>query len=106
VVERGAFDAMMCEAAFGAGTAIMAPVHLVAIDHADDGRWALRGRSSCGEVLEQTRFVVDARGRTAVVATKIGARSRRTDALVGLVWRLERSSDPAPTLIEATPHGW
>jgi 2-polyprenyl-6-methoxyphenol hydroxylase-like FAD-dependent oxidoreductase len=49
---------------------------------------------------------VDGSGRGAACAVKIGARSRRLDELVGLVWRLEREGAGEPTLVEATPSGW
>ncbi len=105
VVDRAAFDQMMRRAAIDAGASFAPPTRLVAIDRGEE-EWTLRGASSAGNLLIHARFLVDASGRAAVCAVRLGARICRLDRLVGLVWRLKRDRPAMPTLVEATPTGW
>jgi flavin-dependent dehydrogenase len=54
----------------------------------------------------RARVVVDATGRRAVVAQRLGGVRRRYDNLVGMALRVHRLDDGAPTLIEAASLGW
>ena len=68
------------------------------------GVWALQlhgGGTAYG------RFVVDATGRAAILARRLGARQVRVDALVGIVARLEEADIAKyATLVAAAPGGW
>jgi flavin-dependent dehydrogenase len=54
------------------------------------------------------RIIVDATGRQARIARRLGAERAITDRLVGLVLHLELPEGPAvrTTLVEAVPEGW
>lgn len=54
------------------------------------------------------RIIVDATGRPARIARRLGAERRVTDRLAGLVCHLDLPEGPAvrTTLVEAVPEGW
>ena len=57
--------------------------------------------------LLQAKFVVDATGRRALIAQKMGARPQLADRLTAFVRFFSLNSRPiAGTAIEAFPHGW
>ena len=76
---------------------------LIAVERLRDA-WQLR--LSNGTELH-ARFVVDATGRRAAFARKMGARRLAVDRLVGFArfFTLDADSDP-DTLLEAFPDGW
>jgi flavin-dependent dehydrogenase len=104
-LDRGAFDRGLLDAARERGVRV---VH--------DGRVRRATRSGNVWTLERNgapaargRVVVDASGRTTTVARAQGARRRRVDRLVAVVWDVAstgaRDRD-GTTLVEATPEGW
>ena len=105
VLDRPAFEADLAAAALAAGAERMVSA-VVAAEHSDDGRWRLE--------LDQggtvgPRFVIDASGRSAIVA-RTQSRRRRADRLVAAHAWLRQTGDevePTPaTLIEAVADGW
>jgi flavin-dependent dehydrogenase len=104
-LDRIAFDRALLDAARERGVRVL-----------DDGRIRAATRSGDVWTLERDRapaprgrVVVDASGRTANVARAQGARRRRIDRLVAVMWEFAgtgaRDRD-ATTLVEATPEGW
>ncbi len=57
--------------------------------------------------LHEARFLVDATGRTAALARRLGARRERDDDLAAVVaWVRSEAWSEARTLLEAVPEGW
>jgi flavin-dependent dehydrogenase len=104
-LDRIAFDHALLDATRECGVRVL-----------DDGRIRAATRSGDVWTLERDRapavrgrVVVDASGRTATVARAQGARRRRIDRLVAVVWELAGTGArdrEATTLVEATPEGW
>jgi len=104
-VDRPAFDAGLIDAVGGRG------VHVVAAQVRRAQRrgstWELGARTRHGPFRVRVRFVIDAGGRTARFARAAGARRRRLDRLVAVVWPLAGGRDRDPTTtVEATRDGW
>lgn len=102
-LDRRRFDAGLRDAALTAGaTERLALVRDIARE--DDG-WRLRFDDG-GEA--HARWLVDASGRSARLARKIGATRQRDSRLIALYRVGEASADfrESRTLIEATPQGW
>lgn len=74
-----------------------------------DGLFYFQITGNAGEVEHlQAAFVVDASGRTAHFASRMGAQKVRFDNLTG-IWRFYERSTPAAdlsTLVEACENGW
>jgi flavin-dependent dehydrogenase len=70
--------------------------------------WTLLLDGSDGPEQLSVRIIVDATGRQARIARRLGAERMVTDRLVGLVLHLELPEGPAvrTTLVEAVPEGW
>jgi flavin-dependent dehydrogenase len=109
-IDRGRFDAMLALAAQEAGAAVKTNADVVGVGCEPSGKWIVEFIS--GQRLEvlNARFVVDASGRSSVVARKIGFARQQIDALIGVVGSFDiRASDEstAPVmLLEAVENGW
>jgi flavin-dependent dehydrogenase len=106
-VDRARFDRMLAAAAVEAGAALREGTALAACR--DDGtRWqlVLVGREATMEA--SARILVDATGRGARIARRLGARRRVFDALIGsTAWLLGAdTSEQGFTLLEAEAGGW
>jgi flavin-dependent dehydrogenase len=103
-VDRGAFDAMLVEAAVDAGARLIRGTVDQASRNGDT--WAIE---SGGHAL-RAGCLVDATGRAARVARRLGARRLALDRLIAVVAKLppENTTDSAEgvTLVEAVPDGW
>lgn len=102
-LDRPRFDAFLRTCAATAG----ADVRRAAVTAAEGNLGGVRLTVRGGDVFG-ARLVVDATGRAAAVAGRLGARRRNDDALVALVTRYAAAPGDADarTLIEATPGGW
>jgi 2-polyprenyl-6-methoxyphenol hydroxylase-like FAD-dependent oxidoreductase len=102
-LDRTRFDAFLAHHCAERGVEIHMPARMIAVERRDDG-WRLR---LSDETEFQARFVVDATGRRAAFARKMGARRLTVDRLLGFArfFTLDPDSDP-DTLIEAVPDGW
>jgi flavin-dependent dehydrogenase len=102
-LDRARFDAFLAQQSAQRGAEILLKTRLVAVERVR-GLWHLR--LSDGTEF-RARFVVDATGRSASFARKMGSRPLATDRLVGFArfFTLDAGSDP-DTLIEAFPQGW
>ncbi|MFC5661658.1 tryptophan 7-halogenase [Kitasatospora misakiensis] len=114
-LDRPLFDRRLREAAAVAGAEVRAATARPAGRHADGtwslalagGRGAVDGTADPGEVV-RCRWIVDATGRRAAVATRHGARRLVGDRLVGthLVLGPGGGAADSTTLVEAVPDGW
>lgn len=102
-LDRVRFDAFLARQSAERGADVRTGVRAVAFGRSQDA-WSLR--LSDGTRLT-ARFVVDATGRRATFARRMGARALAFDRLVGFarLFTLDPDSDP-DTLIEAFPDGW
>jgi len=105
-IDRPRFDMMLCDAAESAGACRLDGVTLGSVERLG-GSWRLRLNGFDGEI--EARLAVDASGRAAAFARRIGVRRVRVDAQVAAVAFLQPQGKPAAdstTLIEATREGW
>jgi len=107
-IDRRRFDAMLLEAATGAGATFAANVRIASATRLDRG-WRLLLRGPAGERVATARLVVDASGRASAFARRQGARRLHDDYLVAATAFLRPGGAAAvdsTTLVEATPDGW
>jgi flavin-dependent dehydrogenase len=109
-LDRARFDAALARLADEAGATVLLGTQLSKL-HTGDHGWigCLKGDAR-GNVTVEARFLVDATGRTAAIARRLGSRRRLQDRLVALCGRtpsLQRENEGDRRLvIEATPTGW
>lgn len=107
-LDRARFDEALRDAARAAGAAIRDATRMRAITRTDRG-WRVTLNAAGGGVARvETRWLVDASGRSAAVARRAGAVRIKDDEGVAFVATCAASSHDrdARTLVEATPHGW
>jgi flavin-dependent dehydrogenase len=107
-LRREVFDEALAQRAAHAGAAVRFGTRLTRLDRDGDG-YAARLVGPHGPGTLRVDVVVDASGRRAVAARKLGAIRRRNDALVGLVGRVrecEAGDEPGRVHIEAVEDGW
>jgi 2-polyprenyl-6-methoxyphenol hydroxylase-like FAD-dependent oxidoreductase len=109
-VDRRRFDRLLAQAATEAGITLAQGTRICF--RRIDGRavWRLSFVAGAREREESARILVDATGRSAVIARRMGARRITVDRLVGLTafFCLSHSNDPHDTtmLVEAVENGW
>jgi flavin-dependent dehydrogenase len=108
-LDRRRFDASLARAAAGAGVEVLTGARLGSLDGGAGG-WRARldgGRRSGAAIA--ARFLVDATGRCASVARRLGARRAGPDRLIALSAGLE-DDDPGPAdpwlCVEPIATGW
>ncbi len=104
-VDRVRFDGMLCQAARGAGAAILAETRFTAAERAGD-HWSLTLRRDGFNERIEASWVIDATGRSAAFAVRQGARRLAADRLVGVAVRFRAPGSDPSTLVEAQPDGW
>lgn len=101
-VDRQIFDQQARAAAIIAGARIWEG-RLTGLDR-QDAIWRI---DLADHTRLHTRFVVDATGRGAFLARRMGHHVVRHDSLVAMVADCQRAADAPPgTTVEATPTGW
>jgi len=104
-LDRRAFDAGLIDAVGARGVQVV-PAQLRRAERRGSA-WELNARTPHGPLRVHGRFVIDAGGRTARFSRAAGARRRRLDRLVAVVWPLTGGRDrDATTTVEATQDGW
>ena len=112
LLDRRAFDAALCEEVARRGGLVLLRHRMLRaarrVDH-----WELELVTDEREqVVLRSRFAIDASGRRASLARRIGVPVHRDDALVGIALRFAPRPaagdriEPLATLVEATPDGW
>jgi flavin-dependent dehydrogenase len=109
-VDRLAFDVMLSEHARQAGARVVCGVTLAECTRQGSG-WALKlapGESGTGQLDLRAGFLVDATGRRAHVAQRLGARRTLADHLVAVCVRFEGldTAEQGYVMVEATSDGW
>ncbi|GAB4210759.1 MAG: tryptophan 7-halogenase [Roseiflexaceae bacterium] len=108
-LDRQRFDAMLARTAEAAGASLWCNTLLHGCAPGPGGGWRLYLRRNGAPVGLSARCVLDAGGRAAGLARRLGARSLRIDRLVGLAGLLHFPQGLAPdtnTLVEGCPDGW
>ncbi|UPT92449.1 NAD(P)/FAD-dependent oxidoreductase (plasmid) [Bradyrhizobium barranii subsp. apii] len=104
-LDRGRFDAWLRVVAIGRGARLLAPAQMEDIERSE-GTWRLSLATATGKVGLTARFLIDAGGRAAPLARRLGARRRRHDRLVcGWIHGGSFGSN-GMTFIEAVEDGW
>lgn len=106
-LDRGRFDAGLASAAEARGVMLLRGTRVRDVArYADGSGWRLRLDTS--ELRElRARFLVDATGRAASIARRVGARGVCHDRLIALTQLFEQRDPTDPrTLVEAFRDGW
>lgn len=107
-LDRARFDRTLAEQVRAAGGTVLAPARVLECGGAP-GAWtvAVAGRGEAPREL-RARFVVDATGKRASVARRLGARREVHDRMVGVTgyWTGEGGDRAHVTLVETVPDGW
>ena len=107
-LDRARFDALLCREAEWRGAELRAGTRLVSLGGGED-EWSVRAVAEREEQVEiRTRFLVDATGRAASVARRLGARRLCHDRLVCAyaVLDAERPAEDGRSLVESCEDGW
>jgi flavin-dependent dehydrogenase len=105
-VDRARFDAMLASAAAQAGAALFLPARVGSCSKRDDGAWTLEVAQEGLSSSLSGRVLVDATGRKAMLASRLGGKAEVADRLIGAVSFWENSEVAQWTLIEAVANGW
>ncbi|HLN98982.1 MAG TPA: NAD(P)/FAD-dependent oxidoreductase [Pyrinomonadaceae bacterium] len=110
-VDRLAFDSMLAHSAVEAGAQLRLGMRVLRCVPNSNGSFVLHiADTEDTNQLEELRadFVVDASGRSSVLARRFGARYAVFDNLIGIAAQFDDSCANAHcyTLVEAMPEGW
>ena len=116
IVNRKRFDNMLIKAAKKAGvhffwqSSINNLTELKTQQTNNTKTWTLQLYSSQGSLEIQTRFLLDASGRSRAIARQLGSKKRKADSLVASFCRLDHQACKTPptqqALIESSENGW
>ena len=111
-LDRGDFEAWLVAEAQRGGAAVVRPCQLMAIRRTGNPShsWSIAFVSAQGEPRTvEVRFLVDATGRRAAIARRLGATAIRIDRLV-CCYALHPAGPPSDldrfSIVEAVPNGW
>jgi flavin-dependent dehydrogenase len=105
-VDRARFDAMLSSAAAQAGAALFLSARACSFNKGADGEWVLEVVQDGAVLRLSGRMLVDATGRKAMLAGRLGGKAEVADRLIGAVSFSENSEIAQWTLIEAVEDGW
>jgi len=105
-VDRARFDAMLASAATQAGATLFLPARIGSCSQDKDGAWTLEVAQDGVSSSLSVRMLVDATGRKAMLASRLGGKAEVADRLIGAVSFCENSELAQWTLIEAVENGW
>jgi flavin-dependent dehydrogenase len=109
-LDRARFDLMLGRAAEECGARLCLGAHVTSLQRLPTKRWQVAFLDEGAPSRCRAKFLVDATGRSAVVARRQRARRINADRLVGVSGVLpairERSDCDHRTLVEATREGW
>ena len=107
-LDREAFDSWLTAEAVTRGAGLLSPAHLAAVRRDGDG-WQVEVRAEGIKHEARTRWIVDATGRPAAFARRLGARLHRSDRLMAFA----ACAKPAEgqgfdgfSVVEAVENGW
>lgn len=106
-IDRARFDAMLAQAAVDAGAVLHAGCRVRDFD--GDGAAGRRLQMEGSEAALHARWLVDASGRSARIAARLGSERIRIDDLIGVVLLFAGGDEGDATrgaMIEAVREGW
>lgn len=105
-IDRDRFDEILRARATELGIDVRLGMRCAAITP-ETGGWRIQLDQDCGRSSLRASFVVDATGRSAFVARRLGARRERCDRSVAmLAGILGPAANRRSTLVEVCPAGW
>jgi len=104
-VDRARFDAMLAGAAADAGAELLLSAHVKSCTMTDD-QCQVDIAHDNDNVTFSARVLVDATGRKALLASRLGAQAEVADRLIGAVTFCELSEPAQWALIETVEEGW
>ena len=104
-VDRASFDAMLAQAAAGAGAELFLSAHVKSCTMAD-GQCQLDVAYEKNNLTFSAHMLVDATGRKALLASRLGSQADVADRLIGAVTFCAMSETAQWALIEAVEEGW
>lgn len=105
-VDRDRFDELLRERALDRGIDVRLGMRCTSVAR-ETGTWRIRLEQDRGSSSLRAAFVVDATGRSAFIARRLGARRERRDRSIAMIAGiLGPAATPGSTLIEACPAGW
>ncbi|MEW5931659.1 MAG: tryptophan 7-halogenase [Gemmatimonadota bacterium] len=107
-LDRSRFDRTLAERVGAAGGTVLSPARVTRCE-GEPGAWRVRVSGRGGRPAEVgARYVVDATGKRASLARRLGARRQVHDRLVGVTtYWAGQGGDRAPaTLVESVRDGW
>jgi flavin-dependent dehydrogenase len=109
-IDRRQFDAMLASAAEDAGARLIKSAKITCCEKDRASGWTIGFRTGPTHSQVRGRFVLDATGRSSVMARHLGVRRVLYDKLVGIVGLFEPVSEEhscnPTTLVEAVENGW
>ena len=104
--DRAGFDAMLAKAAERAGAVLMVSARITALQQDANSGWMVEAAQQGKRRMLRGRWLVDATGRKAFLARKLGCRAKVVDRMIGAMAVLSCSENAQWTLIEAVENGW
>ena len=105
-VDRARFDAKLAAAAAQAGATLFLSARVGSCNKRADGQWALEVAQDGAVLSLSSPMLVDATGRKAMLASRLGGKADVADRLIGAVSFSEKSEVAQWTLVEAVEDGW
>jgi hypothetical protein len=109
-IDRRRFDATLARCAEAAGVEVLRGTRLIAQERPTEGPWQLDVARDAGVERLCARMLIDATGRSAALARRLGARRLIHDRLVGVVGFFAPHVSPPThdrrTLVESIEDGW
>ena len=105
-LDRARFESWLCAHARSRGAHVLSSTRLGTISPARDG-WEATLEGGNGVFHVRARAVIDASGRNAVIARRLGARRRRADKLIcAWLYGSDRHVTQELSHVEAEERGW
>jgi flavin-dependent dehydrogenase len=105
-VDRARFDSMLASAAAQAAAQLFISARVSSWHKEADRHWQLEVAQGEALLNLSGRMLVDATGRRALLACKLGSQSRAVDRLIAAVTLCDCRDTEQWTLIEAVEEGW
>jgi flavin-dependent dehydrogenase len=105
-LDRMRFDTMLASAAVTRGSRLFTNTHVVDAHQKDSG-WRLTLRQGGAHSIIDATFAIDATGRRAAFAARLGVKKKRVDHLLGaFVFLRGLETEDSYSMVEAAADGW
>ena len=105
-LDRATFDRQLLDIALDRGAELIMNVRLRSVERIDDG-WVVAGDRGGEPLRKESRFLIDATGRSGWLARRLGVERQKFDNLIAIVGFFQNaSSGDARTVLEAARDGW